>query len=496
MLSKFSWAVLAAFMFLQTQRPATIISFSGVPSGNCNSSTLGLNTATGDLYTCKSGAWYAVTGGAAPTNATYITQTPNTTLTNEQALSLLATGILKGTTSTGVVSIALSGTDYEAPLTFSSPLSRLVNTISCPTCLTSSTGVSSITGTANQVIASASTGAVTLSTPQDIATSSTPQFARVGLGAAADSTANLYALKTSIGASTTDGLILSNTTPAAVGAQQFSPALHFIGQGWKTASTAGSQQIEWTIDAEPAQAVTHPVPTLVFRAVENGSATTSVPLAICAILTGDNAAITNVTTGIILDNQVTAGCRNSSGWAGLGAGGAASIVHFIANAGDLGNWNVNGFLNSSGTKVMWASGSSGNNNTGDTGLERNGAGVVGITSGTATGCATAANCRDLTLRHEIANGTAPTVASTTMNSCGTTSPTIAGKDMAGRVTVGATSGTSCTVTFGTAWTTAPVCLASNETTGVAIGAASTTTTTVLTGTFAASDVLSFQCKGY
>lgn len=38
-------------------------------------------------------------------------------------------------------------------------------------------GVLSITGTANQVVASASTGAVTLSLPQDIATTSTPAFA-------------------------------------------------------------------------------------------------------------------------------------------------------------------------------------------------------------------------------------------------------------------------------------------------------------------------------
>ena len=37
-------------------------------------------------------------------------------------------------------------------------------------------GVTSITGTANQIIASASTGAVTLSTPQNIATTSTPTF--------------------------------------------------------------------------------------------------------------------------------------------------------------------------------------------------------------------------------------------------------------------------------------------------------------------------------
>lgn len=41
---------------------------------------------------------------------------------------------------------------------------------------TAVTGVSSITGTANQVIASSPTGAVTLSTPQDIATASTPTF--------------------------------------------------------------------------------------------------------------------------------------------------------------------------------------------------------------------------------------------------------------------------------------------------------------------------------
>lgn len=43
-------------------------------------------------------------------------------------------------------------------------------------------GVTSITGTANQVIASASTGAVTLSLPQSIATTSTVQFGTIGVG--------------------------------------------------------------------------------------------------------------------------------------------------------------------------------------------------------------------------------------------------------------------------------------------------------------------------
>ncbi len=50
----------------------------------------------------------------APVGATFITQTPNAVLTSEQALSLLATGLVKNTTATGVLSIAIVGTDYAA----------------------------------------------------------------------------------------------------------------------------------------------------------------------------------------------------------------------------------------------------------------------------------------------------------------------------------------------------------------------------------------------
>ena len=53
-------------------------------------------------------------GGAAPSNATFITQTPDAQLTNEQALSALSTGILKSTTGTGVVSIATPNSDFMA----------------------------------------------------------------------------------------------------------------------------------------------------------------------------------------------------------------------------------------------------------------------------------------------------------------------------------------------------------------------------------------------
>lgn len=52
------------------------------------------------------GGWVtlAAGGGGAPSSATYITQTPNSGLSAEQALSLLSTGFMFVTTTTGVVS--------------------------------------------------------------------------------------------------------------------------------------------------------------------------------------------------------------------------------------------------------------------------------------------------------------------------------------------------------------------------------------------------------
>jgi len=57
--------------------------------------------------------WQATT--AAPTDATYILQTTNANLTNAQVLSTLATGLVKNTTGTGVLTIANAGTDYLTP---------------------------------------------------------------------------------------------------------------------------------------------------------------------------------------------------------------------------------------------------------------------------------------------------------------------------------------------------------------------------------------------
>lgn len=76
----------------------------------------------------------AFTGMFAPIEATYITQTPSTTLTNEQSLSSLATGFVKVTTTTGILSSTTSlsdglvtATDTLTPITLANRFSFLNN---------------------------------------------------------------------------------------------------------------------------------------------------------------------------------------------------------------------------------------------------------------------------------------------------------------------------------------------------------------------------------
>ena len=82
----------------------------------------------------------------------------------------------------------------------------------------------------------------------------------------------------------------------------------------------------------------------------------------------------------------------------------------------------------------------------DTGLQRDSAGVLGITQSTQG--TTLANYRDLKLRHSVASGTAPTIAA----GGGGTASAIAGADQSGTVLVGTSVGTgSVVLTFGTAF---------------------------------------------
>jgi hypothetical protein len=78
-----------------------------------------------------------------------------------------------------------------------------------------------------------------------------------------------------IGATSTDGLILENTTAAGSGSQQWSPRLHFIGRGWKTNSTASSEVVDWIAEAQPVQGSTAPTVNLVLSSQVNAAGYTT-----------------------------------------------------------------------------------------------------------------------------------------------------------------------------------------------------------------------------
>lgn len=126
-----SWMVLGQTLYVQTAGFMSVAAIGGATSVTLTNLE---NAATG-IYAANAAPGAAIPNGSkvspggvqgpagaaaaspAPVDATYITQVPNGTLTNEQALSLLATGILLNTTGTGVLSIAADGTDYLSPAT-------------------------------------------------------------------------------------------------------------------------------------------------------------------------------------------------------------------------------------------------------------------------------------------------------------------------------------------------------------------------------------------
>lgn len=96
--------------------------------------------------------------------------------------------------------------------------------------------------------------------------------------------------------------------------------------------------------------------------------------------------------------------------------------------------------------------------------------------------------------HLLGGGTTPAITS----GFGTT-PSIAGTDMAGRITVG-TGGAASTgvITFAVAFAVAPACMVMNETTEVVAFCTATATTLTISSSspFGAGDKLTYICVGY
>lgn len=163
-------------------------------------------------------------------------------------------------------------------------------------------------------------------------------------------------LTTSMGATTTDGILLGATNSATAGAQVFSPALHFQGSGWKTNATAGAMSVDWTIDAEPVQGAAAPTNQLHIKRSTNGAAYAT------AWLFGDDSL-----------------------W-GIGSNGTFKHASSFANiAFGVTDWQLlaNNLYTCSGFLISWASNSTSAVTGVDTGLSRISAGVVGVGTGAA-----------------------------------------------------------------------------------------------------------------
>lgn len=165
-----------------------------------------------------------------------------------------------------------------------------------------------------------------------------------------------------INATSADGLLLTNTTAATVGAQQWSPRLHFTGQGWKTTSTAGSQTVDWIAELQPVQGAANPSANLVFSSQVNGAGYTQRFALASGLGTASAPALRFGSTA----NTVGFYSR-TGGEFNVTAGGGADVMEIISGQG--------AYFQTSVPSIGW-SGSSTSGVAFDTALTRVSAAVI------------------------------------------------------------------------------------------------------------------------
>lgn len=144
-----------------------------------------------------------------------------------------------------------------------------------------------------------------------------------------------------IGATSTDGLLLTDVTPATVGAQKWSPRIHWSGQGWKTNATAGSQSVDVIAELQPVQGTASPSGNLVISQSINGGA-------YGALLTLPTGGGLNLNSGNYQIGGSQIAFSNIAGTAlvpqgGTGVGTFTSNLPLIGNGtGNIGQGTVTG----------------------------------------------------------------------------------------------------------------------------------------------------------
>ncbi len=136
-----------------------------------------------------------------------------------------------------------------------------------------------------------------------------------------------------IGTAETAGHSLINNTPAAAGAQQYSPMHVQQGAGWKTDATASSQEVKFAQQVETIQGAANPTGDLVFKAsIENVSA-------------GAYAEVARLTSGgqLQLQNGSDAAPALTFGDSDTGFRGVASNVYVTVNGFERARWSTSAY---------------------------------------------------------------------------------------------------------------------------------------------------------
>jgi hypothetical protein len=186
-----------------------------------------------------------------------------------------------------------------------------------------------------------------------------------------------------VGATSTDGVVLKTSTAATVGAQKYSPRMRWLGKGWKTNSTAASQDVEFIAEVQPVQGAANPSANLVFSYQVNGGGYTTV------------------------------GTLSSAGQWLVPGGSAGAPAYSTASNPNTGLYFPGGnqvALVANGVELVLVSSSSlnvtrqitFNGGTGAVGLRDNAAGVLEVNSGSS------GTFRDLKLRNLIGTGSIAT----------------------------------------------------------------------------------------
>ncbi len=213
----------------------------------------------------------------------------------------------------------------------------------------------------------------------------TPTLVTPVLGVASGTSLALTSFLSStqtLAAVSTDGLLLANTTAAAAGAQQWSPRVHWQGQGWKTTATAASQTCDFIAEIQPVQETTATQNRLVFSAQTAGAGYQPVLQVVVDAVnvpgSGDQVVMWASSGGVrgLWANTLVAGVNPGTGLTPSTDGGC------LLKATGL-------FLRGDTALVTWTSGTDPNTGS-DTILRRGGAAAtVQLGSDTSSGAAVA-----------------------------------------------------------------------------------------------------------